>query len=292
MCPLCGSAMLSLFSEHVILGTRVRNILCENCTLVFQSPRLSEDELNAYYAGPYWIQAIGAEVPIASKLDFEQARALHLADVIEQSIGTCKVHLDIGCAAAALLLETKRRFGCHVVGIEPGVAYAAHARQAGVEIHSSLDEFLKQMTGGGRPDIVTMSHVLEHVSDPVSFLRRIRDEVLPFDGYLLIEVPNLFVHTAFEPAHLFAYHEGTLEATLGAAGFEVSAKSLHNKPRSDPRPHYLLVIATPGPTRPIRRVRFPKLIRIKRAYARSSLALAVHHPVFVTHRALHRLAGG
>jgi SAM-dependent methyltransferase len=291
VCPLCGSTRLSRFSEGRILGSPVRNMICDNCTLVFQSPRMSEQELEAYYAGPYRIELVGTDAPIPSKLNFEHARAQHLVDFIEKSIGRFEVHLDIGCAAGQLLLETRRRFGCRVIGIEPGHAHAAHARSEGVEVHASLDEYL-QSENRQRPDLVTLSHVLEHISDPIAFLRRIREDVLAADGNLLIEVPNLFVHSAFEPAHLYAYHAGTLRETLGVAGFEVRNVLLHNQPRRDPRPHYLVMVATPGAARPPRRTRSPLAVRIQRAYARSYAALAIQHPLFVTQGAWRRLAGG
>jgi SAM-dependent methyltransferase len=290
-CPLCGSTRLSVFGQTQILGASVRNVICDNCTLVFQSPRMTEAELKAYYAGPYRIEAVGTDVPTASKVEFEHARAEHVADVIEKTIGACQVHLDVGSAAAQLLLETRRRFKCRIIGIEPGHAHATHARSQGIEVHESLDDFLRS-ENRPHPDLVTLSHVLEHISDPVGFLRRIREDVLTPDGHLVIEVPNLFVHTAFEPAHLYAYHKGTLRETLAVAGFAIRRVLLHNRPRRDPRPHYLTVVATPGVARPPRRTRSPLAVRLQRAYARSFAALAIHHPLFFTQGALRRLARG
>jgi SAM-dependent methyltransferase len=291
-CPLCSSAALQFFHEAVILGSRVRNLICTDCTLVFQSPRLTEKELLAYYAGPYRVEAQGTEAPTAQKLQFEHARARHLADVIQRTGRPITAHLDIGCAAGELLLETRQRFACRTLGIEPSIAYAEHARTQGIAVFGSLDEYIASLQTDMRPDLVSLSHVLEHLSDPVGFLTRLRESVLQPTGLLLIEVPNLFVHTSFEPAHLFAYHEGTLRETLAVAGYDVAASFTHNHPRRDPRPHYLTLIAVPGAARSVRRTSSPLGVRVHRTYARSPAALAIHHPGFVVRGLLRRITGG
>jgi SAM-dependent methyltransferase len=289
-CPLCNGGDLRLFYEGVILGSHVRNLICARCALVFQSPRMTEQELAAYYAGPYRVEAQGTELPTQQKLAFEQARARHLADVAKRARGEVERHLDVGCAAGELLLATRRTFNCDTIGIEPSPAYAAHARAQGITVFQSLDEY--DAHRGQRPDLVSLSHVLEHIANPIAFLSTIRDQILAPDGHLLIEVPNLFVHSAFEPAHLFAYHEATLTETLAAAGFDVAVSFTHNHPRRDPRPHYLTVIATPGERREVRRSASTFGVRVRRAYARSPIALAIHHPRFVMSGVVRRIRGG
>ncbi len=50
--------------------------------------------------------------------------------------------------------------------------------------------------------LISMFHVLEHLPDPVGYLSALRQKFLEPDGWLLIEVPNLYAHDCFEVAHL------------------------------------------------------------------------------------------
>lgn len=94
--------------------------------------------------------------------------------------------LDIGCNTG-LLLDLLREAGYHTVGIErsPG---AADARAAGHEVHAlDVEEASVELPEGF--DLVTMTHVLEHLHRPSRALRWIRDQLRP-TGQLIVEVPN------------------------------------------------------------------------------------------------------
>jgi SAM-dependent methyltransferase len=77
-------------------------------------------------------------------------------------------------------------------------------------------------------DLVLVAETLEHVPDPVSFLRGCR-ELLREDGTLCVTVPNacspkigirtLFGRERVHPDHFVYYSPRTLERTLRGAGF-------------------------------------------------------------------------
>jgi predicted SAM-dependent methyltransferase len=78
-------------------------------------------------------------------------------------------------------------------------------------------------------DAVTMSHSLEHVHDPVAWLREARRIIKP-DGQLTIATPNArsLLHRKFgadwfalePPRHLHIFNRLALGAALRQAGFE------------------------------------------------------------------------
>ena len=80
----------------------------------------------------------------------------------------------------------------------------------------------------GAYDLVLVAETLEHVPDPVSFLRGCR-ELLREDGILCVTVPNacspkigirtLFGRERVHPDHFVYYSPRTLERTLRSAGF-------------------------------------------------------------------------
>jgi hypothetical protein len=66
------------------------------------------------------------------------------------------------------------------------------------------------------------------------------------DGWLLLEVPNLYCHDSFEIAHLVSFSPHTLRQTVQKAGFEVVKLRAHGHPRSELLPLYLTLLACPG----------------------------------------------
>jgi SAM-dependent methyltransferase len=86
----------------------------------------------------------------------------------------------------------------------------------------------------GAYDLVLVAETLEHVPDPVSFLRGC-GELLSEDGTICVTVPNacspkigirtLFGRERVHPDHFVYYSPRTLERTLRAAGFATYSTS-------------------------------------------------------------------
>jgi hypothetical protein len=97
-----------------------------------------------------------------------------------------------------------------------------------------------------RCDLISLAHVLEHLSNPVGYLTYLREKHLTAAGWLLLEVPNLYCHDSFEIAHLVSFSAHTLRQTVQKACFEVVKLEAHGRPRSELLPLYLTVLARPG----------------------------------------------
>ncbi len=80
-------------------------------------------------------------------------------------------------------------------------------------------------------DLVSILQTLEHIENPVSFLRKVGEFLKP-DGTLYLEVPNVddalrtifgisaFDDFDFRQPHLFYFSKNTLSSIAGKAGFE------------------------------------------------------------------------
>jgi len=82
-------------------------------------------------------------------------------------------------------------------------------------------------------DVVVMHHVLEHVNEPVQFLKDVRT-LLGRAGIVIIRVPNVFCCEAhlpgwnsYEPYHLVYFSPATLRRAVEQAGFEVLRIGTH-----------------------------------------------------------------
>ena len=98
--------------------------------------------------------------------------------------------LDIGCGGGVFLHKFIEFFGSNwnVMGIEPTVEYAELAsRRLGVIVKPGM--FESRAFSGKLFDLITINHVLEHIIDPLVFLRDARDLLKP-NGIIYLETPD------------------------------------------------------------------------------------------------------
>ena len=61
------------------------------------------------------------------------------------------------------------------------------------------DEFSEQI------DVCTVIHVLEHLHDPLKFLKHVKNKIIKNNGYIYVEVPSAESSTYDDPTHLFMF---------------------------------------------------------------------------------------
>jgi 2-polyprenyl-3-methyl-5-hydroxy-6-metoxy-1,4-benzoquinol methylase len=263
-CPLCQCENHSLFEKTNFRGQTIFNRKCQICGFVFQSPRMDALELEAFYTREYRQVYQGEEGPSQKDLLIQKGRADALFSFVKNFIPKVSRHLDIGCSAGILLEVFRDHYGSQPVGVEPGDSYREHAKSKGITVYKDIDKLV--MDDGEPFDLISMAHVLEHIPDPVAYLVKLRQNMLTPGGYLLLEVPNLFVHDSFETAHMSSFSIHTLIQTLKKSGFSILESMKHGMPRSKILPLYLTVLAQPdsGVTESI--VVPEILVRVKRNF--------------------------
>jgi 2-polyprenyl-3-methyl-5-hydroxy-6-metoxy-1,4-benzoquinol methylase len=173
----------------------------------------------------------------------QTARAQVVLDFIRQQVKSSTRILDIGCSTGILLQQFQAYYQCRACGIEPGNLYRKYAQSLGLEVFSSLEEL--HAPGLSHFNLVSMMHVLEHLSNPVEYLHSLRENFLEPDGWLLLEVPNLYAHDCFEVAHLISFSAHTLTQVVQKAGYRVVRLHAHGLPRSKLIPLYITMLAQP-----------------------------------------------
>jgi 2-polyprenyl-3-methyl-5-hydroxy-6-metoxy-1,4-benzoquinol methylase len=147
--------------------------------------------------------------------------------------------LDLGCGDG-LFLALMRDAGWEVNGVEPDPEAAKVAQQ---KLGSSVMLDLEQAAfPDGSFDAVTLSHVIEHVHDPVALLAECR-RVLKPGGNIVIVTPNInsLGHHKFgsswrglePPRHLNIFSRDTLRLCCDRAGLCV--RSVRTSARSSAR---------------------------------------------------------
>lgn len=253
-CPLCGSEKTTLFDQRYFREVQVVNRICDHCGLVFQSPRMNPEELQAFYTQAYRQLYQDSEGPNQKDLRVQKARAGVLLAFSRPYIESVTNHLDIGCSAGLLLSEFQMVYNNESRGVEPGKAYRVYAQNQGLQVYESLEDIplhddlsLQNQTSLNqhRFDLISLAHVLEHIPEPAEYIATIKEQYLTSDGFLLIEVPNLYSHDCFEVAHMVSFSPHTLRETLQSAGFEIITMKTHGEPRSEILPLYITILAKP-----------------------------------------------
>jgi 2-polyprenyl-3-methyl-5-hydroxy-6-metoxy-1,4-benzoquinol methylase len=135
--------------------------------------------------------------------------------------------LDVGCGSG-LFLARMRAFGWDVQGVDPDTEAVTAAQQAGLPVEQGTLESIRLLEN--HFDAVTLSHVIEHVHDPVATLRACYHVLRP-GGTIWIGTPNLaaYGHSLFgqhwrglePPRHLVLFTPSALRLALQKAGFRI-----------------------------------------------------------------------
>jgi O-antigen biosynthesis protein len=131
-------------------------------------------------------------------------------------VGTGRRVLELGPATGHMSRMLRDR-DCSVVGIEVDEEMAAQAAQYCERvIVGDLDTIgLDEELGSDRFDVIVAADVLEHLRDPLSALRRLREFLAP-GGFFVISLPNVAhgsVRLALLEGHFQYQRLGLLDAT-------------------------------------------------------------------------------
>ncbi len=206
-------------------------VVCQDCGLAYQNPRLKLDFIGAYYDDEYIAHRKKTDWGPLTPL-YEWAMGKHDRDklaLVERFVNVAPRSrvLDVGCGAGTFLEGLHATRGATVSGVDfkdlthlPAFAH--------IDFHLGL--FYEQPFTGRRFDLITMWHFLEHDYDPGRTLQHARELLAP-DGRLIIEVPRLdsVSWRLFKerwpglqaPQHTALYSRKTLLDMVAKAGLEV-----------------------------------------------------------------------
>ena len=133
--------------------------------------------------------------------------------------------LDIGCGMGGMLVPFVLA-GHHVIGCDFGEEYVKLGQRLGMDIRVGGTEAIADE---GPFDLVLLSHVVQHVRDPIDLARQAASLLKP-QGLCFIEVPGLLNLEKYYGGDLLKYLQsanrwhftaGTLTAILRRAGLEI-----------------------------------------------------------------------
>lgn len=133
--------------------------------------------------------------------------------------------LDIGCGSGSML-KLMQSLGCCVEGVDIDPLAVENAKSKGLKVRLGKIEDL--MYPDNHFDVITMSHIIEHVQDPLQLLRECH-RILKLSGHLIVVTPNSesLGHRIFKinwreldpPRHLHIFTPSSLHQLAKRAGF-------------------------------------------------------------------------
>jgi 2-polyprenyl-3-methyl-5-hydroxy-6-metoxy-1,4-benzoquinol methylase len=267
VCYLCGSDGETLSSglrDRWLGAPGIWSLLlCRRCKLGWLNPRPQSDEIRKLYGERYYTHSIrptarvddtgimrrivkqallseapeAAPQPARSCVERLAARGLRALGPIRE-VGAGSVMwlaasprerlLDVGCGDGSFLVRM-RELGWDVEGVEPDPV-AAHAATRDHHLQITCAPVEDAALPAESFDVITMSHVIEHVHDPIKVLSECRRLLRP-RGRLILVTPNIRSLGRFLfrsrwlgwdiPRHLFVFSSQSLRACVGRAGLEV-----------------------------------------------------------------------
>jgi SAM-dependent methyltransferase len=229
-CVACGSSSIEYqFEKHGFAFG-----LCQECGTLFQTPRPAQSYFEAFYrdsvSSNYWAEVFFPAVAEARRKKIFGPRVERLAQLCEAQGLAVNRLIDVGAGYGIFLDEWRKRVSeTQLVAVEPSASLAEECRAKGFEVVESIAE--KVGVGyEGFADLVVCFEVLEHVYNPLDFMRSLMRLARPggyvFVSTLCVDGFDLQIlwdksNQIFPPHHINFLSVAGFDKLLQRAGLEI-----------------------------------------------------------------------
>ncbi len=221
----CGNEYLEPFSGEYYL--------CPACQTLLWGGEPRQDAQNHFYGQDYFVERQASQgnpdIYTRARSDFLDRIPYWVKEILSfrQPPGAA---LEIGCSHGGLV-SALRQVGFDASGIDLSPWVVDFARTT-FNVPVKAAELSQAGVGEGTLDLVILMDVIEHVPDPLSFMRQCAELLKP-GGVMVIQTPCLpagkrfaelaqaqhpFLNMLLPEEHLFLYSRGALAGLLKAAG--------------------------------------------------------------------------
>ena len=239
-CEICGNKFNEIYSGTIRDGVYGG---CKNNAIVYECSSCKVQRLREadcipeefYKTGKY--RELLEESLESNKALYEQDMMQHftLKALYPNSLRDAKI-LDVGCGAGSLL-DMLKNVSYSQIGIEPCGPYLEVLNKRGHKVYSSVSEAIEDEVE--MVDYGFSIQVIEHVINPIKFLKEIRRLIKP-GGKLLISTPNRedilmtlleekFRQFFYRTQHRWYFNENSLIKCAELSGFKVENVSFMHR---------------------------------------------------------------
>ena len=225
-CNLCGNDETKILEEA---EEPYKVVKCKLCGLVYVNPQPDKEELINSYSKEYYSEWISLQRKSRLRLWRRRLKGL------EKYKKRGKI-LDVGCGVGTFL-DIAKKNGWEVYGTEISECGCRYAQE-----NFNLDAFHGELKEANFSDnlfdVVTLWHVIEHLTNPLKTLREVR-RILKKDGLLVVATPNIgnYIMRILYPLvrrkrlklfsiddkelHLYHFSTETIQKAIEKAGFKI-----------------------------------------------------------------------
>lgn len=196
-CKICHSELevflSDLFDDRYGYPGLFTVYRCPNCGFGQTVPELTGQELGNLYTNYYPRKDITA-AGVKASMGSVTGPLFRWRSWWQGIDNTCHWHiqpnttvLDIGCGSGVSLLEIQA-LGAEAYGTEEDRNVEKVAQALGLKIF--FGDIMQAGYADGFFDTITMSQLLEHISDPIQFLKNVRTKLKP-TGRVVMSFPNI-----------------------------------------------------------------------------------------------------
>lgn len=218
-CPICQCLSYNLISPYLGKSPGFLDkfiVKCTECNFLNIYPLPTEEELNRYYKSYWQRHDIEKRIPLFEAQ--EQARHVFLKPFLRDT-NELRV-MDVGASFGLFYQVISRNL------LNLKIVYTA------IEVDPLAVDFLKRTIkdanvytnirqADGKYDVIVLSHILEHLRDPKSFLLEQREKIAN-GGLVFIEVPNQdYIFKFLNEPHLNFFAPLTLQKLMDETDFKI-----------------------------------------------------------------------
>ena len=230
-CYMCGKGVFMVLFDYITPDKYEKWVglnkisrqwgLCVKCGFVQSFRNYPLGDLEAIYKAGYRHPVFRGESMATTYhrimvLKYEESENDQRCDWVRSHVEPCKI-LDIGSGLGVFPVKMDY-FGFDVECVEENVDSIAFIRGLGHECYNKIPK--------KKYDMVSLIHVVEHIEDPIPFLRGIKSNV---GTWLFVEVPDAKEfkylsknHDEFNSCHVKFYTKDTLTTIIERSGFKVT----------------------------------------------------------------------
>ena len=227
-CPSCKTKKKIHLYENDRYGLKHSVVVCLNCTLVYENPRMTSSSLEEFYSSGlyrniYTNKSKEEEMDLQysnfkyefSKPSYQTYNKFLSHDfLLDKQIKFSNV-AEIGCGLG-LNLKAFEMLGKPTFGLEPDKEIEELIKKKKLK-NNIKNGFYNDLEG--KFDLIFVKHVFEHLPDPRDFLQSIRKNT---NKYLFIEVPGNYKQLqSIQNAHTMYFSTNTLLDLVISEGFKL-----------------------------------------------------------------------
>jgi len=228
-CVSCNLNNFNIFSKYYH-GRRLnikKILICNNCKLKQADFIPNDEKLKSFYNDINTKLLFDTNENYSSQPIFNSFDSYLEFLILKTRIKTTDQLnvIDIGAGNGRTLLQVKNLTKWKILGIEPDKVKCKILDFLKLDYVNETFQNLDDKIKDNNYDLIIISQVLEHISNPLDLLKRIHSKLKP-SGYLWIDVPlcnkNYFSSRSIDDVgHLYFFDEHSLSNLIKDCNFEI-----------------------------------------------------------------------